>query len=613
LDSAFVLRRNARYAAYKGKPVPTKQLEAALETVLARHAASDAGNDAKRIWAGYLTAKGELARARDVNAQLTSAGARPDRHMSYDIIHTAFLRRVTGTDANTFTAVMTNCPPPDAPWIARNGQPSPPSRFCEAVMSSLASSVLTAMGAAAPPAVGDVLTSLSHEEPQPFDHRSISAEAREGQAFGALANRLLEEAASMTRVQREQTAYRLRAVEHPSFEQAMRLLILRPEHDAGAAAVIEAALLSGSQTSLGVTFDIADYRKRAAGELIEKRAASGPDAAQWQRAKRNWLLYSGEFQQALALARRQLGKQPEAANIAALAALERVAGNRAGYDAAIAKCPGQSEESLRNGEPRVEQKTDFCRSGAWWVARRGIRMWREKSPAAFKELMVEMARDPVAYPMDVDALQTLRLADPKLAETEWDAMLRQPAIRDDVRTAGLRELVSIAVQLKKGPEGLRRVDQYLADQGFASLGFPENGWQRVASGPTLPQCAGCGIVEHLMRERLTLALMAVDFGRARESIEWMVEKALDNGDAWIVRESLLQLGDAYSARAMKSESLRLIGYLATTSLDPQQTAKLNAIRRRIGSEPKAETSPWDTKPSPPKRRAPPAPDTTKKS
>lgn len=619
--AAFLLRTGTAPLFLGDQQATEEQVAAAIETTLERHATADPGREAKRIWNGYLAAKGDLPRALEVAKTLSGKTLPPDAFVGYDVIHGAVLRDLVD-GRNEMTSLLANCPAPDTAWILRNGSQTSSARFCETQISTLAADLQTAMGKSAPKRLTEMLVLYSHSAPAAGTGRevdfSMSFAARQAQELGMRANRLLDEASGMTKVQREQEAYRLRTQEEiRTFEAALRLLMLRPEHDAGVFEVLQQIALSGSSTDeKGATFDFAVFNADAVRNFIEAHAAgNGAEAEPWKRAQRNWLLYTGEYQQALAMSRRLIGTPPRSVDVAALAALEWVTGNRKGYDAAIAKCPGRTEESVRNDEPELQDPKDFCRSTAWWIARRTVELKREKTPQGFKEMMLDMAEHPVLEVMGMDSLQMLKIADPAMAEKGWDEMLHGTDLSRQQRLTGMRELISISLKLKQGEKGMRRVDEYFTELGVLTVGFPEDGWKGIANGPTNARCYGCSFTVQLMRDRLQLALMVHDEARARESIEWMVEAALENGDAASVRQALLQLAEHYVDAGMKSEASRVLGYLGTTSLDISQTGRLNALRQRFGSEPSAQASPWDTKPSPPRMRnqPDPTPDTTRKS
>ena len=582
------------------------------DTYAQRSAAGRNQSEWRRGQRALLVMTGELEKARAVAEQIASEND-VEKH-SLDQIYLAAIKLALG-DASAYQKLMIDCPAPDALYVRDHGDPSRAERYCEDVLAEFARTAREQLrGNPAQEAFAQIARETNHVAPAAVTTLAApprvvqSPESETDDWFSATVKAEEERVAKMTKVQRETEG----AKNFPTlgksvgFERAVYNQLLRPWHEGNAANLLAASLSFGYSPQ----FDKREQVAKLVSEWLEKRATSGPEANEWKRGLRAYVLFRGDFTRARDLGR-QLDSDPKFAlhDSILFGLTERVFGNRKPLDDAIATCPGLSKEQLDDIGESSQQRRDYCQSLVQIDIARAIIISHSKQPNAYKEILREGGADKKS-PTDVraDAITWLQWLDPDLAEMQWKDLLVDPKCVECAAEKAYIHLARIAEQKKQWKDGIFWVDRYINELGFARSYRPEM-WKWFAD---LPE--GTWGSRNLLTEayelRLRLALGAGDYETAKRGVENMLGFAEDcRCGVTPVRLALTQIAADEISHGKRQEPLRILGYLSRQPLSAYFIARVDDLRKKIGAEPKSEDSPWDSpaRPSPPRTPLKPQP------
>jgi hypothetical protein len=577
-----------------------QQLVASVQTVVDQRAAGNV--DWKRARRNLLALRGEFELARQAAAALPKGGR--------DQVFAALLDRLRG-DRRSFDALMARCPAADSEFVIAYGKPEQPVRFCEALMSELAGGLIAQLGKSAPAALTDIAVETNRTAPQDVKQiagtssqdRTESPLSREVAGVTAMINAEVERAAKMSRLEREAAAERLIAESEVfivDFQKAVRVLALVPAREVGAASAFYAARYRGGSSE----FDLPGTARKVVLRAIEQRAAAGgPEAAEWKRARRNALFFSGDYTAARDAAHEIVRRYPDARyemrDKVMAAVLDRLLGNAKPYEDVVAACPSTDEF-----DPEISSDRSFyCRYNAWWNARRVIGIRGEKTPPVINEVLAEMMRTYPDYSREtcitLCTLRDLVQSDPQFAQREIERVLADKKSPPMLVRDAIYSRFEIAEKQKNWPEALQWYDAFIRTLDKDLLGFPRDGWKVVARVPRLRETYVPPQLIAALQGRAETAILSGDAEEMRKSIERIVPYAIAEQNARLVQELLLNLVDRRLNAGDPDKLRRVLGYLAGQDLPDDLSQRLNHYREKMKLGPNdlaAAESPWETRP-----------------
>jgi hypothetical protein len=405
----------------------------------------------------------------------------------------------------------------------------------------------------------------------------------------------------MTKVQREEAVAAIPFEGSIGFQRAAYLMFLTPWREAAAAVMLNEA------NRLGVSpdFDKPAYVKNLIAAYYEKRAASGPEAAEWKRGLRALLLFNADYKRAHELSRElarehhpTLGLRDELL----LGLTERIAGNRKPLDDAISKCPETPKAEIERWGPPSDDPTDYCRTIVVWNIGRAITLSARGSlPNAYIEFLEESSQ---AKSIDLRsfAIGELERVSPGRADRKWRDLLATPKLPLDWKLRALWGLASNAERDKRWAEGLQWIDQYLdAALPQNPTGFRPELWKVLATTPEA-RITPRNLISEAFDLKFRLSLGAGDFDNARRTIEDLLVLTTVNARyAFDTRFKLIKLAEAEATAGQREQPLRILGFIARNPLDTYLTGQLDDVRKQLSGsgaaiEPKREDTPWDSRP-----------------
>jgi len=348
-----------------------------------------------------------------------------------------------------------------------------------------------------------------------------------------------------------------------AFSAGARAIALRPQDARGTYLLLAASAYPWNYSSIKQpevrTFLDAFYRDRIAG--------AGPDAWKWQYGYRDFLLFTGRFDEATALTAKlplggDLNVQFETAERALIARL--------------------------NGK-RDALATLHDRDG--WLAVIDtafsiLRIQKEKAPPAVKETLIEAMRaNPDDWPARMSTIREIRKVDQPLAVAEYQRVLRQD--RADAPEGAVIDtvygLAQIADDSGDKSKSIALTDCWLSLNGVTvTTAVTPKIWDALGKLPNTaaegkkqddapcfagtlrdPQRAG-DCATHALLRRLTAAIEAKDLATAKQTVEQLTAYALQNGlTADSPRTALVQLASTERQLGMTSEAQQVATYLST--------------------------------------------------
>jgi len=239
---------------------------------------------------------------------------------------------------------------------------------------------------------------------------------------------------------------------------------------------------------------------------------------------------------------------------------------------------------------------------------RAINLSGKGVPNTFKEILTEFASNKnSATEMRSGAIKSLFKIDIDLAERQWRDLLINPTCVGCAEESAYLGLASIAEMRKKPADGIFWIDRYINSRDYVSP-FSPRMWKWFADLPEGDWRSRSRLTDAYAM-RMHFAIASGDFGKVKESIEDMLGFAEDcKCGVTPIRLALLQLAEAEINKGHRQEPLRILGYVATQPLDAYLTAQVDQLRKKLGSEPKREDSPWDSPARATKPRRPPTAD-----
>jgi hypothetical protein len=508
-----------------------------------------------------------------------------------DKIILAALQRAAG-DSAAYETLMRQCPAPDAFYVRANGTPVRPEQYCDDVVSTFARAMR-----------GETFAAMRSEtiRQQPaMQQATNNASAQD--AFDAEFNSLVDRVTARTAALRTQEPNEGCIDESEgrgcsvTMEMAIAEQVRRPWHELGAVALIRAAHERGRSSDL-------DFDKRAlmlVHRWLERRAASGADAAEWQRGLRAFEQFTGEYDKALALDR-AIAAHPDA-KMATRDAIargidERLHGNRKPLDEAITHCVAETSPD----EPAMSDSKDYCREMVMWNIHRArlatnanidwIQQER-KLPVVYADILEEIAK--ASSDMEVVLSSAMEL-------TEYDALRAAPIWRDLISKGKLKggylteaygHLAKVAAMEKDPKAGMAWVDRYLAS--FATPDFSSRRWRDLAGAGPGAAYGVRGSLAPMLDERFRFAMQLSDYDQARTTIEMqLANSTLADGDILTIRRELIELATREAQSGKRAEALRIAGYLKGHRLDAERAAALADLAKKLGDVKPAAT-PWDS-------------------
>lgn len=557
----------------------------------------------------YYALTGEIDKALALARELEATNDR-DQH-SLDRIYLASLQRAAG-DAAPYEKLMADCPAPDLRYLALNGTPARPVKYCEDIVADFSKAMREQLHGT-PQGMEFAKMAVETNRVAPNTSLPVFAPAITYKApvddtddwFSSVVHTQEARVEQMTTVQREETGYQLQDGAdgcHCDFEKAMYLLMLRPWHEGGTS-----NLLRMSGNTLGRKQS--DIKRLLAGLFEKKAASSGTEGIEWKRGLRNFLLFSGDFVRAREVSRDLMKfPDPHHRDAVMLGIAERILGDRKPLDHAIEGCAGPSQQDAEYIDHAADEKpSDSCRMLVVWHVDRD-RLMGNKPPAAEVEMMAELALDPNAeWLARLFAADNLTYLDPSMADRTWRALINDPKLPEEKRAKGYRQLARIASLTKNWVEGLQWIDQYDASLFLDDRPFGPASWRDFIDVPEHSRSRD--EFTDTIDLRLDLAIGAKNFASARRAIEDLVAWSVNGCRCAGARFDLLRLAEAEIDAGQRQEPIRILGYLARQPLDAYMTAQLDGIRKKLGTpELKREDSPWDTPARPGRpRKQPPQP------
>jgi hypothetical protein len=556
---------------------------------------------------------GQLEKARTIAQQIVAEND-AEKH-SLDVIYLAAIERGLG-NASSYDRLMLDCPAPDALYVREHGKPARAERYCEDVLAEFARTAREQLhGNAAEPAFAQIARETNRVDPVHVTALAApplvlpSQESQTDDWFSAIIKTQEDRVAKMTKVQRETVGYeatdpKTAGGRSVGFEKAIYAQLLRPWHEGNAAMVLNEINHLGYSSQ----FDKREYAMKLASEWFEKHAASGPEASEWKRGLRAFVLFRGDYARARDLSR-QLSAEadPKFAlrDSLLLGLTERILGNRKPLDTAIASCPGTPAEELGKSYPlSIPRKMDYCQSALQWDIERAITVANGKTlPNAFKEILVESGSDKgQATELRSFAISELQRIDLDLADKQWRDLLIDPKCLECAAESAYHGLAEIAEQKKQWKDGIFWVDRYLSTQGYLHSFRPEM-WKWFADLPEGTWGPWTGLTG-TYDLKIRLALAAGDYETARQSVEDMLGFAEDcRCGVTPVRLALVKIAADEINNGQRQEPLRILGYLSGQPLSAYFIGQVDDLRKKLGAEPKREDSPWDSparmRPKPP--------------
>jgi hypothetical protein len=555
---------------------------------------------------------GQLEKARTAAQQILAEND-AEKH-SLDVIYLAAIERSLG-NASSYDRLMIDCPAPDALYVREHGKPARAERYCEDVLAEFARTAREQLrGNPAETAFAQIARDTNRVDPALVTALAappIVPPSPDGQTddwFSAVIKTQEERVAKMTNVQRETVGDEAMDPDAAfgksiGFEKAVYSQLLRPWHEGNAAILLnEVHALSYSST-----YDKRERVLKLVSEWFEKRAASDPEANEWKRGLRGFLLFRGDYVRARDLSR-QLSAESDpkfaTRDRMLLGLTERILGNRKPLDEAMAACPGPSKEDLENyGESSNPRHTDACQSLLIWDIERAITVSEQKLPNAYKEILVEFGSEKeAASELRAFAIRHLERIDIDLADKQWRDLLIDPKCLECVAQKAYMGLARIAEQKKRWNDGIFWIDRYISSLGYLHSFRPEM-WKWFADLPEGTWGTRSNLTE-TYDMRIRLALAANDYENARRSVEDMLGFADDCRCGMTpVRLALIKIATDEISKGQRQEPLRILGYLSRQPLSAYFIAQVDDLRKKLGAEPKREDSPWDSparmRPKPP--------------
>ena len=578
----------------------------------------------KRGLRSWLVINGHLEEALTLAREIAGANQR-DQH-SRDLIYVAAIERALGTRAS-YDKLMSSCPAPDALYVRLNGAPSRPVKYCEDIVADFARAAREHLRGTK---AGDAFAEMAVETnrvvpaaPQVAALASAVAKSPESETddwFLSVLKAQEDRVAPMTKVQREEAELQIgwrQGVGMPSFEKAVYAMFLTPWRESAAAIMLSAC--NGQSSS---QLDKPARLRRLVIDYYKRRAAAGPDAAEWKRGLRAVLLFTGDYAGARALSH-DLAREHNAEfairdNV--LAALsDRIDGNRKPLDEVIAHCPGTPRvEAEQWGLDQELDKTNYCRMMLLWDIDRAIALApRATLPHAYIEFLQESAAPNMAPYVRQFAIIDIEHLDLDIAKREWQALLNGSEIPSDIRDQAFLGLASIAKLQKRWSEGLEWVDDYIKTNLRSPVGFSPELWRTFADFPETSSPPTRNKIVGVYDLRFELSVASQDFGNARRTLEDLMTFTacgVHCGEpyAYETRLLLIRLAEAEVAAGQRQEPLRILGFVARNPLNNQFTSMVDFVRKKMSDgstpvEPKREDRPWDSPARTPPKAPRPAP------
>jgi hypothetical protein len=228
--------------------------------------------------------------------------------------------------------------------------------------------------------------------------------------------------------------------------------------------------------------------------------------------------------------------------------------------------------------------------------------------------MLESLRsEPMNWPLRMDSIRMIALADPSKAEEQFAAVLDLPAtlIPAGARLDALQGLQNVAFETGDYRRAIAMNDRWLASAGFRPSPLPPDAWRTLAVMPLPTQKevkeAEPDFVSIALAAKFHLAVLGNDLALARETAEQFLAYRLRTGYPQTVRDWLQDIADAEVTAGDRAGATRILGYLSTQPQDPLLTSMLQNLRRKLSSpqgpliELKPAESPWDETRPPPKK------------
>lgn len=339
--------------------------------------------------------------------------------------------------------------------------------------------------------------------------------------------------------------------------------------------------------------------------VYRTRAGVNSDAARdWQQGLAEMLFCTGRFDEALRLQRQVVARGGASSyGTILLAVMEKVAGDGESF----ARLQADPPPPL----PPATSGQAYFRSVVTSVARRMMRMLRSETPAAIRQMLVDVPD----WKEKMQALEMLRRGDPAAARAQLEAVLADPAAPDWAKDDAVYGLARLPRRINTEPGAvIALVDCWAARRGVTMPVATAETWARLAALPEDPKLeewvrdgwGPCYRYAHpaqppsedcllnMATLRIMAALNADDFAAMQQGIEWLAalvletERGLSGLGVW--------LSSAGNMAPQPLQRDRIHQYAATLSAQKlmqvvngeEVTA---AVRRQTG---RRVASPWDT-------------------